>query len=982
VSFPSLSGNLPLLVGREREVALLRQHLAAATQGRGSMMLIGGEAGVGKSALAAALCREAAEQSILVLVGHCYDLSETPPYGPWVELFGRYRRADGMPPLPGAFAQRGTIGQVASQAALFQQVADFLVAVAATRPLLLLLEDLHWADPGSLDLLRFVARSLGDLHLLLLVTYRSEEVAQRHPLSPLLPVLVREAQAGRFDLQPFDTDAVRKLVVARYPLPEADATRLVDYLCNRGEGNALFVGELLHALEETDVLRPAGEHWTLGPLSGTGVPPLLWQLIGGRASRLGGESQRLLAVAAVIGQEIPLDVWTSVTGADEDRLLEVVSEAEAAHLMVEQPDGSGATFTHALVRETLYESVRPSQRRHWHRRVGEVLAALPHADPDAVASHFQRAGDSRVLAWLRKAADRAQHAYAWLTAADRLDAALAVMDAQGSNAAERGWLLFRLAALRFYERPTLGVALLDEAIQAAERAGDRVLAAFAQFCRGYHRFTAGEHRQALVEMEAGAAALDALPPADQERLRTILASGTYVYFEDPRGTLALHLAHVGRFAEAAARAAPLLTEAERAADAGTDDDVTYVDLYAALLPVHTSFGRPAEAQRAAERARAGYEAMGHRWQAGLIAYRELAWVIMPYLTDALAVREAVAAATVAAWQEVSRVQPHVLPQGARLPLLFLEGEWDEAGRIADAVLTRRVYASAQYHPTMESLLLARGETERGWAMVDAELPEGPATAPGGGYFRLGLAAQHLAVALSLEAGELATAKEWLDAADAWLGWAGGVLGASEQQVLWAQYHRQIDDDCQAYACAERALALARAPRQPLALLAAHRLLGELDTEAGRFETAASHFDAALQLADACRAPYERALTLLARAALHAAMDERDEAVRLLDAVRAIGEPLGAQPTLARTDALARRLVDAPARRPPMYPAGLTAREVEILRFVAAGHTSRAIAEQLFLSVATVNNHVAHILTKTDTATRAEAVAFAQRHGLL
>src|SRR5689334_19024899 len=113
--------SLPLLVGRVREQTVLRDHLTAALAGQGSLVLIGGEAGIGKTALAETLCRDATEQGALILTGHCYDLNETPPYGPWVELFGRYRPTGDGPPLPAAFAQHGTVGTVTSQAALFQQ---------------------------------------------------------------------------------------------------------------------------------------------------------------------------------------------------------------------------------------------------------------------------------------------------------------------------------------------------------------------------------------------------------------------------------------------------------------------------------------------------------------------------------------------------------------------------------------------------------------------------------------------------------------------------------------------------------------------------------------------------------------------------------------------------------------------------------------------------------------------------------------------
>src|SRR5215471_18124587 len=126
--------SVPTLVGRDRELGTLRQHLDAAIAGHGSLVLIGGEAGIGKTALAEEVGWEARERDALVLIGRCYDLTETPPFGPWVELFRPYRRIDGMPPLPAAFARRGTVGAVTSQAILFQQVQDFFSDLSARRP--------------------------------------------------------------------------------------------------------------------------------------------------------------------------------------------------------------------------------------------------------------------------------------------------------------------------------------------------------------------------------------------------------------------------------------------------------------------------------------------------------------------------------------------------------------------------------------------------------------------------------------------------------------------------------------------------------------------------------------------------------------------------------------------------------------------------------------------------------------------------------
>jgi hypothetical protein len=249
------------LAGRERELAILREKLVAAQAGHGGLVLIGGEAGIGKTALAEALLAHAAHHGAVTLVGHCFDLAETPPYGPWIDLFARYLPSPASPPRPEAFATRGTVGAVPSQMALFVQVQDFLTALGTQRPIAVLLDDLHWADPASLDLLRFLARSVTDLPLLLLVTYRSDELTRRHSLTALLPQLAREAGAARIDLGRLDDDAVRTLVAERYVLPAADVERLVGYLGQRAEGNALYVGELLQSLEEAGSGRGRAGGW-------------------------------------------------------------------------------------------------------------------------------------------------------------------------------------------------------------------------------------------------------------------------------------------------------------------------------------------------------------------------------------------------------------------------------------------------------------------------------------------------------------------------------------------------------------------------------------------------------------------------------------------------------------------------------------------------------------------------------------------------
>jgi DNA-binding CsgD family transcriptional regulator/tetratricopeptide (TPR) repeat protein len=964
------------LAGRDRERATLREHLAAALAGRGGLVLIGGEAGVGKTALAEWLLAEAITRGALVLVGRCYDLTETPPYGPWSEALARAPRGDDQPAAPD-FGGHG----VTSQTALFAAVRDHLATLAATRPVVILLDDLHWADPASLDLLRVLARNVTDMPLLLLATYRADEIARRHPLYTLLPLLVREARATRVDLQPLAATDLRALVRARYPLPAPAEARLVAYLDGRAEGNPFFIGELLRALEERRVLARAGDTWALGDLAGAGVPALLGQVIDARVDRLGDTARDLLAMAAVIGQEVPLAVWAAVADADEAALLDTIARAVGARLLAETPDGAGVRFAHALIRETLYAGTLALRRRALHRRVAEALLALPAPDPDRVADHLGRAGDPRAAAWLERAGVRAQRAYAWLTAADRFEAAVALLEAQGTGADERAWLLVRLARLVRHADPRRGVAYLDAALALAVAGDDRALVAAARCHRGLLRCLAGDVHGGLPDLRAGVGALDALPVADAARLGDRQARLGVALDATLRGTLVLWLAYVGRYAEATAQGGRFVAAAS--VPPGALDDAPLGNAWLGLGIAHAALGRPDAAHAAFDEALACYRAAGHHWLIGGTALMELAYTTLPYRTTDLAARQRHEAVMGEAHGWFAGVGQAAAPAPVLYWLRYVDGDWATAVR-ADLAVLRESGARLTSAPIARGRIArAQGDTAGARALVSGVL-DGPGAEPGGQPLHLALGVQGLAADLALDAGDLPAARAWLDAHDRWLDWSGAVLGRADGHLGWAEYHRAAGDAALARQHAEAAVAHATDPRQPLALLAARRTLGELATVDGHTADAATHLDAALALAEACAAPYERALTLLALAELRATTGAGDGVAAALAEARALLEPLGARPALARAKVLAARLAaPAPSAAPaaPVYPAGLTAREVEVLRLVAAGLPNAQVAERLFLAPRTVNSHLTSIYSRIGVDNRAAATRFALEHGL-
>ena len=972
--------------------------------GRGRLVLLGGEAGIGKTTLARDLASEAVARGTRVLVGACYDLTNTPPYGPWLDLFDGGALDRDLPSPPADFAD-GRLARVTDQAALFAEVRRFFAELAATRPTLLLLEDLHWADPASLELLRRLAPRLRHWPILLLITYRGDELTRRHPFAVQLPALVREADGLRLDLRRLDEAALYALVAARYRLPSSDESRLVAYLDRHAEGNPLFATELLRALEEEALFRPTDDGWTLAELDRVVVPPFLRQVIEGRVTRLGEATRQLLAIAAVIGQEVPLALWAAVADLADEALLTIVERAVDAHLLEADPDGRRVRFVHALTREALYAGVLPPRRRLWHRRVGEALAAGTRSDPDAVAYHFQAAGNPRAAEWLLAAGDRAQRAYAWLTAAERLRAAASLTEDVEGQERTRGRLACRIAYLTRFSDPAGAIEAIDAAARVAVRIGDAVMAAETHWLRGLLLCYLDRFRSGLAEMILGFEALEAMPPAlarvpaalqawladalplavaddvaDDERTAARCNTDDSVVW---RGvSLGRFLASAGHLRAAVDDCGRFVAVLTGMPKAGGRSRAPIAFASHGLGIAQAGLGRPEEARAAFAQARADFAELGHHAMVAFTLLNELVDVAMTYDAANPAARRRLAAEAEAALDRTGgALRPGVSPRLAWLGCLVLDGRWQEADRILrDLPAPGNAYLRREITAAHAVLARYRGDPERAWEEIRGLLPDGPETEPGDLIHQEGLFLQRLAVELCLDRGDPQMARAWLAAHDRWLAWSESVLGRADGQVSWARYYRAAGDIDRARTSAADALALATTPDQPLVNLAAHRLLGEIETTSTNRAAAEAHLTAALDLAATCDAPFERALTLLALAHLRLATGLADEVTPLLDEVRGICGPLDVAPTLARVEALAARLTpEPPAQR---YPAGLTQREVEVLRLLPRGFSNAEIAGILFVSPRTVQTHLSNLYAKLGVGGRAEAIAYAVGYGLV
>jgi len=995
-------------VARDRELGRLRAAFDQAVAGTAVAVLVSGDAGVGKTRLTDELAGLARDKDAVVLTGRCLDAGETGlPYLPFVEAMAqvpdREQAVAAHPALARLFpdailptgeragsASMSGVGAVVAgagarstgrteqdigQLQLFDAVHALLTDLAAASCVVLVLEDLHWADGSTRRLLAFLVSRLRDQRLLIVGTYRGDDLHRRHPLRPLLAELVRLPATERLELSPFDEADSRTFVaaLAEELLPEVT----VREVAGRSEGNAFFAEELLAAYTETYT----GD--------GAGLPATLVDVLLSRVERLTEGAQRVIRVASVAGRRVPHATLLEVSELSETELEEALREAVQHHVLVAAVDRGAEVyaFRHALLREAVYGDLLPGERVRLHGAYARRLAGQ-HGRRGVAAAFAHHSMEShqlpQALAASVEAAQEAKRSGAPIESLHHLERALKLWDAvpAGDRPADldEGALLRRASWVAGGAgEPERAVAFARHAVKVADAAGDAETAAMTRRRLASALFVVeGKEDEARQVIERAWELAADLPPSCEKAW--VLA----VYASILRGMREPTEART--FAELAVR------DGRMAGEPGVEADalITLGALDEAEGRVEQSRERLAEAQRLAMtddaptvelRAR-HYLAMNY-YEAGELdtAVRVidegverarstgLTWGTYGFELRALKVvaryargdwDESEAAAEPPGRRVSSTVSARIAAVGSHV--MVSRGKLAEAARLAADLRSdwhRDYQIGAAMGTASAELAIWRSRPEEGVAAVRDALEW--AERVGGQWMMVGLRLGALGVALCAELAERAGRRRETEERQA---------AVTEGERLAAHAR-----DTARYGL-PRTGALGPEGRGWLARAEAElsRLHGASDPDLWRVAVDAFGYGAVYEQA-VCRWRLGEALLRT---------DRRDEAVVELRAAAEVAERLAARPLADAVRQLARRgrvaLGDGATRRETLDP--FTPRERSVLGLVALGRTNRQVGEELYISEKTVSVHLSRIMAKLGATRRTEAVAIAYDKGLL
>jgi DNA-binding CsgD family transcriptional regulator len=940
------------VIGRERELEELAEVLARTRAGRGSLVLLAGEAGVGKTRLAEAAIAGA---ELPVLRGVASEQGAT-PYAPIAAVLRHHLRDPERPlgahPLAAHLAvllpELGSPPEVTDRETLFEAVRDAFARISAQTPTVVFLDDLQWADSATLELLPSLAEAAEDWPLLVLGAYRSEEIPRGHALRRLRTDLRRAGRLAELDVRPLDAESTG-LIAARV-LGTEPGPALRAALHDRTQGVPFFVEELTEALRLAGRLEPGPHGVELEEGSSVPVPETLRDALRLRAEGLSGDGRAALEAAAVVGAEVELELLADL-GYD-DGLGEVLESG----LLVEIAPGIAA-FRHDLVREAFHAGIHWPRRRALHRELAALLETRG-AEPRLTADHWLAAGERRrAIPLFVEAARRSCEVHAYRDAAASARLGLENWP-EGEDEPER-------------------LHVLQELGHCAQLCGEL-----------------GEARRAWEEVAAG------LGPGETERLAEVKQRLATVYqLEGASARSAATRVEAAAAFEAVGRDAEAAGELLLAADV-LWDDVTAPQILDRALGAARRAGST-ELESRCLTSQGFFEGRAGRHDEGLALMRSA-------LSLALAgnhVEAAVSAywalgATANDWADyvgASSIFDDMLVYcraneldedeqfclGCLAVVLGNAGEWARAEPLARDLLDRpalpvvsRVHALL----TLGHIGAARGATKRARTLL--------------GEARV-LAGEHGMEQSEHECGFGLALVDELEGVES-ARWPGLVAhpiarmcsARSRGLRLAATFAARRRDHVMVYACADAAASWASrfGGAEPLTALA--HVLGEVALLEGNPSSAAEQFGIALDRLAEVEAPFERALTQARAGTALIAAGERELGVERLGGAYGTFRRLRARPFANRTaadlEAAGERVDERLGRRAArdLQHGGLTRRELEIVRLVAVGRTNREIAHQLFLSPRTVDMHVRNVLTKLGCRSRTEATGRAHELGLI
>jgi DNA-binding CsgD family transcriptional regulator len=981
----------PRFVGRRREVASLEAALSAAEQGRPSITLLAGEAGVGKTRLLREVEGRARAQGALVLSGECIELSGGEfPYAPVVGALrdagqevlseavgdlavdGRAELARLVPEI-GRWVDEppGEGSRASPQGRLFELLLALLRHLGDEAPMLFVIEDAHWADASTRDFLSFLARNLSRERVAIVVTYRLDELGPGHRLRALVGELIRCDPVQTLTLERLSREEVERLL--EHILGEVPSLALVDEIFARSDGNPFFAEELLA---------------TQGSGDGERLPGSLRDALLLRVQALPPDSVVLLKRLAVLGRPAGDELLGKLAGIEEPRLSGSLRPALSAHIVSHRTQDDTFDFRHALVREALWDDLLPAERTSLHRTVAETLSWTVAGTAAELAYHWHAAGALQAaLAASVEAGLDAERVYASAEARRHFERAVALWEevhpAPGSLSLDRVDLLRHAAeAARLTGDWDAAATLCRDALSRVDPAAEPLRAAILQERLGEYLLWNDEAALACYSEAL------ALLPDDCRRERARIL-----------GAKALALHFLQRWDESSACAREALQEAQHAGGRSEEGYARNVlGLALAFL------GDPAQGERHVREAKRLAEELGAAEDVAR-AYAHLAEILRIRGRVAGALEVMLEGEKLAARMGMTDSFGRAMSLNAAEDLMRL-GRWEEAAERLrwTARLNLRLGGQLLQHSLEGRLAAVRGDLEaaashlgRAREMCDDQTPLEYLADVYAGFAELALWSGRPDDARREVADALARVGERQDPLYTpvlfWLGVRAEADAATAARA-WGR-DQELENAREAAQLLigglERLISrysLKESPAEASAYLALSR--PELDRLTG--SPAGEAWAMAAATWERLGQPYQEAYARWRHAeALLVAGRERGEAATPLGAAREAAFGLGAEPLLREIDALARaaRLElarsggEVPAgEAAPAPPLGLTTRELEVLGLIAEGCTNRQIAERLFISQKTASVHVSHILAKLHAENRVGAAGIAHRLGLL